>query len=140
MNATNWPRIIMCGLIVGVVFTLLSAVLVGLVGSEFLAAAGPGAAGTGPGLYFATVLAGIWAMWLYAVVRPQVPGNPAAVITVSLAWWLIAGLQSAKWVLLLDLPLSAVLPLAGNVVPTGIAVLVGSVLYERVGPARPLHP
>ena len=40
MSSLNWPRIILCGLVAGVVFTLLSAVLVGTLGSEFLAAAG----------------------------------------------------------------------------------------------------
>lgn len=138
MTSLNWPRIILCGLVAGATFTLFTTVLVGALGSEFLAAAdahaaaGGGSTRTGPALYFATLAAGLWAMWLYAVVRPQFSSNFGAVITVSLAWWFIASLQSLKWVLLLDIPLSACLPLAGNLVPTVIAVFIGSTLFGSV--------
>lgn len=144
MNSQTWFRIILCGFVVGVTFTLLTAVLVGTVGGEFLAAVGAHAAAqgdstnTGPGLYFATVAAGLWVMWLYAVVRPRVASTPGAVIRVSLAWWFIASLQSLKWVLLLDIPLSACLPLAWNFVPTVIAVSIGSGLFGRVHSKGPV--
>lgn len=113
MGSLSWPRIVLCGLIVGATFTLLTAVLVGTVGGEFFAAAGAHAAAgdgigkTGLGLYFATIAPGLWAMWLYAVVRPRFSGNLGAVVAVGLAWWFIASLQSLKWVLLLGIPLSA---------------------------------
>ena len=74
MQTLNWPRIILCGLIVGTVFTLTSIVLMGAVGSGLFAAAstnaaaGDGAPSTGLGLYLVTVATGIWAMWLYAIV------------------------------------------------------------------------
>ncbi len=144
MSSLKWPRIILCGFVAGVTFTLLNIVLVGTFGSEFLAAAGAHAAGgstnTGPALYFATIAAGLWAMWLYAVVRPQFSNNLGAVIAVSLAWWFIASLQSLKWVLLLDIPLSACLPLAWNLVPTVIAVFIGSTLFGSVQSNKPLEP
>jgi hypothetical protein len=146
MSSLNWPRIILCGLIAGVTFTLLTAVLVGKLGGEFLAAAGAHAAAgdgfarTGPGLYVATIAAGVWAMWLYAVVRPRCSSNRGAVAVVGLAWWIIAGVQSLKWVLLLGIPLSACLPLALNLVPTMIAVFIGSALFRSVQPDQPLHP
>lgn len=38
LNLLNWPRIILCGLITGVAYTLLTAVLVGTLGDELLAA------------------------------------------------------------------------------------------------------
>lgn len=146
MSSLNWPRIILCGFVAGVTFTLLTAVLVGTLGSEFLAAAGAHAAAgggstkTGPGLYFATIAAGLWAMWLYAVVRPLFSNNLGAVVAVGLAWWFIASVQSLKWVLLLGIPLSACLPLALNLVPTMIAVFIGSTLFGSVQSNYPLHP
>ena len=79
-------------------------------------------------------------MWLYAVVRPHFSNNLGAVIAVSLAWWFIASLQSLKWVLLLDIPLSACLPLAWNLVPTVIAVFIGSTLFGSVQSNKPLEP
>ena len=146
MSSVNWPRIILCGFIAGVAFTLLSAVVVGTLGSEFLASAevraatGDGMTGTGSGLYLATVFAGFWAMWLYAVVRPRFTSRIGAVVTVSLAWWIIASVQSLKWILLLGIPLSACLPLTGNLVTTMIAVFVGSALFGDVQPVQRLQP
>jgi len=133
MRALNWPRIILCGLLAGVAFTLMTAVLVGAVGSEFLVAASASAAGgvtrTGPWLYFATMAAGVWAMWLYSVVRPRFANRWVAVLVTSLAWWFIAGLQSLKWTILLGISAGAWLPLAANIIPTVIAVLIGSILF-----------
>ena len=144
MRALNWPRIGLCGFVAGVVFTLMTAVLVGAFGGECLAAASANAAGgatkTGPGLYFATIAAGIWAMWLNAVLRPWFLNRWVAALVASLAWWLIASLQSLKWALLLGIPASAWLPLAANIVPTVIAVLVGAALFGNVQPNQPLHP
>ena len=145
MSSLNWPRIVLCGMVAGVVFTLLTALLVGSFGSEFLAIAGAHAATgdattkTGPGLYLATVAAGIWAMWLYTVLRPRFSNNLSAVVAAGIAWWIIAGVQSLKWVLLLGIPLSACLPLAANLVPTVIAVFVGATLFGSVQPNQPLH-
>lgn len=145
MASLNWPRIVLCGFVTGSTFTLLTAVLVGAVGGEFLAAAhahaaaGDGKATTGPGLYFATLAPGLWAMWLYAVVRPRFSSNLGAVVAVGLAWWLIASLQSLKWVLLLGIPFSACLPLAWNLVTTMIAVFIGSTLFGSAQPDLPLH-
>lgn len=146
MNLVNWTRVALCGLVAGVVFTLLSAVLVGALGSEFLAATGAHAAAdervsrTGPGLYMATVLAGPWAMWLYSLVRPRFTRRISAVLTVSVAWWVLASLQSVKWVLLLGIPLGACLPLAANLMPTAIAVYVGSALFGDVKPTQRMQP
>lgn len=145
MSSLGWPRIVLCGLIAGVVFTLLIAVLVGAVGSEFLASAGEhastgdGMTKTGLGLYLATIASGLWAMWLYAVVRPRFTSRTGAVVTVSLAWWIIASVQSLKWILLLGIPISACLPVTANLVPTVIAVFVGSVLFGDVQPNQALQ-
>lgn len=138
MNFVYWTRLVLCGFIAGVVFTLLTAVLVATLGSEFLAAAGAhastgdGVTKTGPGLYLATVFAGLWAMWLYSIVRPTLTSRVGAVLTVSIAWWVIASLQSLKWILLLGIPLSAGLPLTANLVAAAIAVYAGSVLFGEV--------
>jgi len=146
MSSFNWPRIVLCGLIVGATFTLMTAALVSTLGSEFLAAAGTHAADgsgvtkTGPILYLVTISAGLWAMWLYALVRPRFKSTFGAVVTVSLAWWLIASIQSLKWMLVLGIPLNAALPLTGNLVPTVIAVFIGSIAFGNVPPDQPHKP
>ncbi len=73
-------------------------------------------------------------MWLYAVVRPLFTTTFRAVITVGLAWWVLASVQSVKWILLLDIPIGACLPLAANLIPTVIAVYVGAVVFGAVQP------
>jgi hypothetical protein len=144
MNLVNWTRLTLCGLIAGAVFTLLTGVLVATLGSEFLAAAGAhastGVTQTGPGLYLATVFAGLWAMWLYSVVRQRFTTRIGTVVTVSLAWWVIASVQSLKWIFLLGIPLSACFPLAANLAPTAIAVYIGSVLFGDVHPDQCMPP
>lgn len=143
MRALDWPRIVLCGFGAGTVFTLMTAVLVGKFGGEFLAVASLNAVGgetkNGPWLYFASVATGIWAMWLFAVVRPWFMNRWVAASVASLAWWLIASLQSLKWVLLLGIPASAWLPLATNIVPTLIAVFIGSALFGDVQPDQGIH-
>ena len=138
MRKLNWPRIVLCGFVTGVVYALMAAVLVGAFGSEFLAAASARAAGgaakTGLGVYGATVAAGMWAMWLHAVLRPWFAKRFAAAAVAGLAWWLGATLQSLKWTFLLGIPASAWLPLAASAVPSIAAVLVGAALF---GDAQP---
>ena len=145
MNALNWPRIVLCGLVTGVAFTVMSVVLVGLFGADFLAAvsksavAGAGAPRTGFAVYILTVAAGVWAMWLYSVIRPASASNVKAGVAVGLAWWAISSLQSLKWIVLLGVPASAWLPLTGNAALCIVAASIGAALFGAVQPNQPLH-
>ena len=145
MNALNWARILLCGLVTGVAFTVMSVVLLGLLGDAFLAAvsdsavAGIGAPRTGPALYLLTVAAGVWAMWLYSVVRPRSSSNIRAGVAVGLAWWVIASLQSLKWVALLGIPRVAWLPLGLNAALCIVAASIGAFLYGAVQPNQPFQ-
>jgi len=146
MNTRNWPRIVLCGLVTGGAFTVMSVVLLGVLGGDFLAAvsetavAGTGPPKTGPELYFLTVAAGVWAMWLYSVIRPGRASNIRASVVVGLAWWVIASLQSLKWVVLLGIPSAAWLPLTLNAVLCIVAASIGGFLYGAVQPHVPLQP
>jgi len=136
MNPSHWLRVVLCGSIAGVAFALMSAVLVGVWGSEFLSAvyrsatARDGASTTGPLLYILTVAGGVWAMWLYSVIRPGSASSVKAGVIVGLAWWVIASLQSLKWIALLDIPNTAWLPLTANVLVYMVAALIGGYLYS----------
>jgi hypothetical protein len=142
MNALNWPRIVLCGLVTGVAFTVMSVVLVGVLGQDFLAAvsesavAGTGAPKTSPALYLLTVAAGVWAMWLYSVIRPGSASNIGASVVVGLAWWVIASLQSLKWIALLGIHTAAWLPLTLNAVLCVIAASIGAFLFGAVQPKQ----
>ena len=132
----EWSRILLCGFICGVVWALLGAVLVGLLGRDFLAAASRADVSPriGPLLFALTVAAGLWAMWMYSLVRASLgPGLKSAAV-VGLAWWLMASLQSAKWMVLEAAPAVTALPLGIAILPAMIAAtFVGAWVYEQRG-------
>jgi len=139
MHANDWRRIVLCGFVAGTVSTLLSIVLVAAFGGELFAAiaerrpGGP-APGADPWLYLLGVAAGVWAMWLYAVIRPRSDSTVKTGVVVGLAWWTLASLQSLKWVVLLNIPASAWLPLLANAALTIAATVIGALLYEAAPP------
>ena len=139
---SKWPRVVLCGLVTGVAFTLMSIVLLGALGNDFLAIVarnapvGAGAPKTGPVLYLLTVAAGIWAMWLYSIVRPGCASNIKAGAVVGIAWWVIASLQSWKLVALLGIPPTAWLPLSLNAVLCIVAAMLGGSLYGAAQPKK----
>ena len=92
-------------------------------------AAAGGVPATGPLLYILTVAGGVWATWLYSVIRPASTSGVKAGVIAGLAWWVIASLQSLKWIALLGIPNTAWLPLTANVLLCIVAVLIGGYLY-----------
>jgi hypothetical protein len=91
MRGTNWPRVFVCGLVAGVVWTVLSSVVTVLAGHEF-AATVPGNRLAAPDAGFVAFLLvvnlaeGIWAMWLYAAIRPRY-GDGVKTAAVAGAWF-----------------------------------------------------
>ena len=139
----NWIRILLCGLVVGVVWFLLSAVALALVGGDFFEAVQGGRLhAPRDGLYFFAIdlAMGIWAMWLYAAIRPRCASGPKAAVVAGFAWWFIKSLESAKWVGLGFVPLSVTPALLAATLPAPIlAVFVGAWLYRIPVPPK-AHP
>lgn len=72
---------------------------------------------------------GIWAIWLYAAIRPRYGPGPRTAIIAGFAWWFIKSLQSAKWagLGLVLLPFNVVLgPLVATLVAAVVATLAGA--------------
>lgn len=143
MQAVDWRRVLLCGLAAGTVWALLSILLVGAVGGDFIAAISDKVPSGTPTrtphltIYFLSVAAGVWVMWLYAVIRPRSSSNLKAGVVAGLAWWTIASLQSLKWIALLQIPATAWLPLAANLILCVTATLCGALLYGDTHP--PTH-
>ena len=100
MGKINWARVFLCGMVTGLTWSLLSLVILVLVGGQLLDAV-PGL--RAPSRYLlvfslsVNLAMGIWAMWLYAAIRPRFgPGPKAAVIAAS-AWWVMYCLAKANW-------------------------------------------
>jgi hypothetical protein len=129
----DWARVLLCGFVAGVVWHLLSAALLAWFGGDLLDAVQSGRryAPRG-GLYFFSVdlAMGVWAVWLYAAIRPRTSRAPKAAAVAGLAWWLLKSLESAKWLALGFIAPNVVLaPLVATLPAVVLAALVGAWLY-----------
>ncbi len=135
MGRVNWVRVVLCGLIAGVVWSLLAMVNMTFFGADFQAAV-PGSTLVRPKAAFlalsANLAMGIWAMWLYASIRPRYGPGPKTAVMVGLAWWAIGIMVNASWVILGLVPPMTVLPLLVAALPaTVLAAVVGAWPYQE---------
>ena len=100
MGKINWPRVFLCGLITALVYTLLSIVILTFLGSELATAVPKTAAPSRLLLLYSIGIAsamGVWAMWLYAAIRPRYGPGPKTAVIAGGAWWLMYCLSKANW-------------------------------------------
>jgi hypothetical protein len=76
MGKINWARVIICGIVAGLVWTVLTSLITAFFSKEFVAAVPGGRLTTPPHgmvafLLVLNLLMGMWAMWLYAAIRPR---------------------------------------------------------------------
>ncbi|OFW09632.1 MAG: hypothetical protein A3H96_02525 [Acidobacteria bacterium RIFCSPLOWO2_02_FULL_67_36] len=130
MKGTHWIRLVLCGFVAGVVWHLVSVVLVFILAPDFVASVQRSAPhpSLGGGFFFAVDLAmGIWAVWLYSAIVPRYGARPTTVAIVGVAWWSLKTLQSAKWAGL------GFVALGPALLPLGVATLATAVLASAVG-------
>jgi hypothetical protein len=132
MSAFNWGRILLFGLLAGILWTLLSAAVLSFVGNDFVAALPTRTRGVELFLLAANEAAGVWAMWLYASIRLQYgPGLKSAAIA-GVGWWMIQTMQSSKWVALSSVPLSVTwAPALGTLPAMIVTTAFGAWCYEN---------
>lgn len=124
-------------MIAGFAWTLLSVGILSLLGDDFFMAVGGGRLrAANPTmhklLFFISHACGVWAMWLYASIRPRFNSTWKAAIAAGLGWWLIASLQSFKWVVLGEVPFTTVLlPFVMTLPATIFAIFLGAWFYEK---------
>ena len=133
-------RIVLCGLVAGVVWFLLSALSFSLLAPDFAAFADRGGSyprADGSVFFAIDLLMGIWTVWLYTAIVPRYGAGPKTAAIAGLAWWSLKSLQSAKWVGLGLLPRGIVLvPLATTLVAVLVAAVLGAWLHDRVDPVQ----
>ncbi|PWT95736.1 MAG: hypothetical protein C5B55_00875 [Blastocatellia bacterium] len=137
MSKINWMRVLVSGLVTCVVWSFLSAVSTYAIGQDFAAAA-PSVNLMKPsaGLFFfllsLNIIAGIWAMWLYAAIRPRYGPGPRTAVVTGVAWWIVVSLADATWGSFQFVPIKALVPLMAVSLPeTVVATLVGAWLYKE---------
>jgi len=145
MRRQVWLRLALCGLVAGAVWYLSSAVLLALLTPGFVSSMqgnAPYPAFGGEVFYAVDLAMGIWAVWLFSAITPRYGAGPMTAVIVGVAWWLLATLQSAKWIALGFAELGTDLLLLG-VLTLGAAILAsaaGAWLYRRVSEPSPRRP
>ncbi|MGH9601582.1 MAG: hypothetical protein ACRD24_04245, partial [Terriglobales bacterium] len=96
----NWGRVFLCGLVAGLIWWLLSAAILTFFGGDLLTAV-PRIHAQGRGLIAFSITVnlgmGIWAMWLYAAIRPRYGPGPKTAVVAALGWWVMYCLAKANW-------------------------------------------
>lgn len=136
MGRIKWSRVIVCGLVTGVVWTILSAISTWYLGADFNAAAGnkifAPSAGLAAFLFIVNLIGGIWAMWLYAAIRPRYGAGAKTAVWVGGSWWIITSLADASWGSFGFVPVKALVPLMAITLPEFVvAAVVGAWLYKE---------
>jgi hypothetical protein len=135
MGKVNWRRIFLCGLVAGLIWSLLSAVILTFLGADLLTAV-PQLYAPKRGLllfsFIVNLAMGSWAMWLYAAIRPRYGPGPRTAAVAGFAWWMMYCLAKANWG-----PFGLVKPkvlltlLAADLPALFVAAVVGARYYEE---------
>lgn len=137
-HGLNWPRILFCGFVSCVVWTVLSLLITATVGRDF-AASVPGGSmrllhpppGLATYMFAFSLLMGIWAMWLYATLRSHYGPGPKTAVIAGVAWYVITTCVDATWMGFGFVPMRAILaPSAASLPALILAALAGAWLYR----------
>lgn len=135
MGKINWSRVLLCGLLAGIVWIILGGIVTGVLGRDFAALPNNRLGTPAPGFILFNIvidlLEGISILWLYAVLRPLYgPGSKAAVIAAG-AWWFIVTLGDATWCSFGLFPAAAVIPLMIGTLPALILAAIAGARFYR---------
>jgi len=129
--------VLVCGIVTGVVWTVLSAISTWFVGADFNSAVSGNkifapSAGLAAFLFSVNLAGGIWAMWLYAAIRPHYGPGPKTAAVAGFSWWIVSSLADATWGSFGLVPVKALLPLSAVSLPEMIvAAAIGAWLYKE---------
>lgn len=141
METINWRRVVLGGMLAGVVLIVLATVTTALFsGQQALRALRPTTIGSAAPLFFIFVFLflGILMTWWYAAIRPRFGAGPKTAAIAGLAVWLVAVGQLLKGVAMyepsLNLPAGPMLPILylGMIVAS---TEVGAWVYKEEQPA-----
>src|SRR5207245_7706430 len=103
MGKINMQKVLIGGLIAGVVLNIVDYVLYGVVLKAQMAAAmqalgkPPIAGNTILWFVFLDFVVGVFLVWLYAAIRPRYGAGPATAVKAGLAAWFLGGLVNAAF-------------------------------------------
>ena len=137
MGKINWGRVVLCGIVAGLAWTVLSSIVTVFFAKDFVAAV-PGGRLSAPSgglvafLFMVNLVMGIWAMWLYAAIRPRYGPGPKTAVATGFAWWVITSLTDATWASFgFVVPKAVLAPMVASLPAIIIAAVVGAWLYRE---------
>ena len=135
MSRINWSRVLVCGLLAGIVWLILGSLVTALLGRDF--AAVPGNRLAAPTLGFTLLnividlLEGVSILWLYAAIRATYGAGAKTALIAAVAWWFIVTLGDITWCSFGFFPPRTVVPLIFGTLPAlALATLVGARFYK----------
>jgi hypothetical protein len=136
MSKLNWSRVLGCGLLAGIVWIVLGAIVTALLGRDFAALPNNHLGRPRTAFIAANViidlLEGVSMLWLYAAIRPRYGPGARTAIVAAFAWWFIVSLGDATWCSFGFFPAKMVIPLMLGTLPALIlATLTGAKFYEE---------
>lgn len=138
MRKINWPRMVLGGVVAGLIINVFEYVLNGVVLAKEMeeATSALGRHLGGPELALFTVwgfLVGVSAVWLYTAIRPRYGAGPKAALCAAIAVWCLAYLLADVTPLALKLfPMRIMaIGLAVGFVEVIVGTLVGAWLYRE---------
>jgi hypothetical protein len=142
MKPINWRRVMLGGLLAGVVMNIAEAALHGGVlaqdGADLLKSLNVTYTPNAPdlvALIVMTFILGIAGVWLYAAILPRYGQSSKTAVIAGLAVWVLAHLWSGVYIGAgltgLVPPKLAYLPIAWGLIEAPVAVWVGALLYKE---------
>jgi hypothetical protein len=133
----NWRSVLMCGTAAGLAWSLMTLPLLILFGGEIIDAVPRPLVTVGRlGSFTLNVITGIWALWLYAAIRPLYGPGPKTAAIAGFSWWLIATINTRQWTEIGLLRFGGLPVLIAASLPILIAVTtLGAWLYQEKDPA-----
>ena len=137
MGKVNWGRVVLCGIVAALAWTVLSSLITVFLATDFVAAE-PGGRLSAPSgglvafLFMVNLLMGIWAMWLYAAIRPRYGLGSKTAVVAGFSWRVISSLGDATWGSFgFVAPKAVLVPMVASLPAITISTVVGAWLYRE---------
>ncbi|MBI4543290.1 MAG: hypothetical protein HY705_09680 [Gemmatimonadetes bacterium] len=142
MSKINWGRVVLGGIVFGVVFGIFPAIYIPMLAREWreaFAALGGNFPDTTPaflaGAGAINIAVGIVTLWLYAAIRPRYGPGPRTAAIAGVAIWLVLLFANLSYVLLTDLTVAHAVMLHGpSLVAFVVAAIAGAWVYREASP------
>lgn len=139
MGKINLTKVLVGGLIAGVVLNIIDGVLFGVVLKDQMAAAmtsinrPPMTNAQMPWFIFLDFVAGVFLVWLYAAIRPRFGAGPATAAKAGFAAWFVAGLLVTlfMWPMHLMPTNTTIITLVVGAIEWPLAAVVGAKFYTE---------